>query len=124
LKGKTENQLRHKALLLFSGIAGTWGYLSPEYMATGQLTEKSDVYSFGAVLLTLVAGRRPTKPDGPEEEVNKSFKFPLCALIQSGRARNSYDPQSAPLAKISQAQWLSKVIRENEFQSIINQLIS
>jgi serine/threonine protein kinase len=51
-------------------------------MATGQLSEKSDVYSFGVVLLTLVAGRRPTKPDGPEEEVNlKSFICPLCALV-------------------------------------------
>ncbi|GAQ89584.1 Putative protein kinase superfamily protein [Klebsormidium nitens] len=52
-----------------TGIAGTWGYLSPEYMATGQLTEKNDVHSFGVVLLTLVAGRRPTVPDAPVEEV-------------------------------------------------------
>ncbi|GAQ77887.1 Protein kinase superfamily protein [Klebsormidium nitens] len=49
-----------------TAIAGTWGYLSPEYMAT----EKSDVYSFGVVLLCLVAGRRPTQPNAPEEQIH------------------------------------------------------
>ncbi|GAQ77876.1 Protein kinase superfamily protein [Klebsormidium nitens] len=53
-----------------TAIAGTWGYLSPEYMATGKLTEKSDVYSFGVVLLCLAAGRRPTQPNGPEDQIH------------------------------------------------------
>jgi serine/threonine protein kinase len=50
------------AIFLPSGIAGTWGFMAPEYASSGRLTEKSDVYSFGVVLLTLVAGRRPIEP--------------------------------------------------------------
>ncbi|KAM4102710.1 hypothetical protein ACJW30_06G022300 [Castanea mollissima] len=33
------------------------GYMSPEYFATGKVTDKVDVYSFGALLLELVTGQ-------------------------------------------------------------------
>ncbi|ESQ28455.1 hypothetical protein EUTSA_v10019658mg, partial [Eutrema salsugineum] len=38
-------------------VAGTIGYLAPEYAMRGHLTEKTDVYAFGVVVLELVSGR-------------------------------------------------------------------
>ncbi|XWS40033.1 hypothetical protein CRYUN_Cryun18bG0105300 [Craigia yunnanensis] len=43
---------------LTTRVAGTHGYLAPEYALYGQLTEKSDVYSFGMVVLEIMCGRK------------------------------------------------------------------
>ncbi|PIN02881.1 Serine/threonine protein kinase [Handroanthus impetiginosus] len=39
-----------------TAIAGTLGYMAPEYLAHGRLTEKVDVYGFGVLLLEIVTG--------------------------------------------------------------------
>ncbi|KAI6684277.1 hypothetical protein NL676_030190 [Syzygium grande] len=45
-------------------IAGTIGYLAPEYAMRGHLTEKTDVFAFGVVALEIVGG----KPNCASEE--------------------------------------------------------
>ncbi|KAK1271410.1 putative leucine-rich repeat receptor-like serine/threonine-protein kinase [Acorus gramineus] len=42
-------------------VAGTMGYLAPEYALLGQLTKKADIYSFGVLILEIVSGRSSTK---------------------------------------------------------------
>jgi len=41
-------------------IAGTYGYMSPEYALEGLFSIKSDVFSFGVLLLEIVSGRKNT----------------------------------------------------------------
>lgn len=41
-----------------SVIAGSYGYIAPEYAYTLQVDEKSDIYSYGVVLLEILSGKR------------------------------------------------------------------
>ncbi|KAL1181264.1 hypothetical protein V6Z11_A02G037100 [Gossypium hirsutum] len=45
-----------------SVVAGSYGYIAPEYAYTMKVTEKCDIYSYGVVLLELLTGKTPVQP--------------------------------------------------------------
>ncbi|XP_022749400.1 probable LRR receptor-like serine/threonine-protein kinase At1g56130 isoform X5 [Durio zibethinus] len=50
-------------------VAGTIGYLAPEYAMRGHLTEKTDVFAFGVVALEIVSGRPNSDSSLVEEQM-------------------------------------------------------
>ncbi|KAF8774969.1 hypothetical protein HU200_005017 [Digitaria exilis] len=52
-----------------TNIAGTFGYLAPEYAMRGHLTEKADVFAFGVVALETIAGRPNTDNSLAEDRI-------------------------------------------------------
>ncbi|KAK9284465.1 hypothetical protein L1049_023638 [Liquidambar formosana] len=52
-----------------TGLAGTVGYLAPEYISTGKATKESDVFSFGVVALEIASGRKSVDRLGEESEM-------------------------------------------------------
>lgn len=66
-------------------LEGTYGYLDPNYMSKGMITENVDVYSFGVFMLVLLSRRTP----GLDDELHPDF---LTRLVEDGRFVEILDP--------------------------------
>ncbi|KAL8149788.1 hypothetical protein AgCh_006701 [Apium graveolens] len=79
-------------------VAGTPGYLDPEYYRSNRLTEKSDVYSFGIVLLEIITGRPAVGTDYDREHivqwVRSRIKEGDAKVIVDSRIRDNVDVNS------------------------------
>ncbi|KAK8514120.1 hypothetical protein V6N12_008836 [Hibiscus sabdariffa] len=72
-------------------VAGTIGYMAPEYALWGYLTYKADVYSFGVVALEIVAGKNNMKYR-PDENFVCLLDWALV-LQQKGNLLELVDPK-------------------------------
>lgn len=70
-------------------VAGTTGYLAPEYAMHGQLTKKADIYSFGVLVLEIVSGRSIS--DFPRSEMEKHLLEWAWQLHEEGRLKEVVD---------------------------------
>ncbi|KAM0825263.1 hypothetical protein ACQ4PT_069676 [Festuca glaucescens] len=71
-------------------VAGTIGYMAPEYAMRGYLTDKADVYSFGVVALEIVSGKSNTNYR-PKEDFVYLLDW-ACVLHERGTLLELVDP--------------------------------
>ncbi|KDP23043.1 hypothetical protein JCGZ_00508 [Jatropha curcas] len=74
-------------------IAGTFGYMAPEYAMRGHLTDKADVYSFGIVALEIVSGRSNTSNRHNMKKDDFYLLDWACVLKEKGRLLELLDPR-------------------------------
>ncbi|XP_035841430.1 probable LRR receptor-like serine/threonine-protein kinase At1g07650 [Helianthus annuus] len=72
-------------------VAGTLGYMAPEYALWGYLTYKADVYSFGVLALEIVAGKNNMKYQPNEDYV--SLLDLAVVLKEKGSLMDLVDPR-------------------------------
>ncbi|CAN4094004.1 unnamed protein product [Withania somnifera] len=65
-----------------SSIAGSYGYIAPEYAYTLKVDQKSDVYSFGVVLLELITGHKPVGEFGDGVDIVRWVNKTMSELSQ------------------------------------------
>ncbi|XP_008811054.1 C-type lectin receptor-like tyrosine-protein kinase At1g52310 isoform X2 [Phoenix dactylifera] len=79
-------------------MAGTYGYLAPEFVYRNELTTKSDVYSFGVLLLEIISGRRPAQA---VESVGRQTIFEWATpLVQTHRYVELLDPLISDIPEV------------------------
>ncbi|KAK3008280.1 hypothetical protein RJ639_015348 [Escallonia herrerae] len=87
-------------------LAGTFGYLAPEYAATGRVTTKVDVYAFGVVLMEIITGRKALDDTVPDERSHLVSWFRRVVINKDNIAKaidQTLDPDEETFESICKA---------------------
>ncbi|XP_008788453.2 cysteine-rich receptor-like protein kinase 10 isoform X2 [Phoenix dactylifera] len=71
-------------------VAGTNGYMAPEYVMHGSLSAKADVFSFGVLVLELISGQKNSS-FVPNAEADSLLEW-AWKLFKKGRSLEMMDP--------------------------------
>ncbi|XP_027331350.1 probable receptor-like protein kinase At3g17420 isoform X2 [Abrus precatorius] len=110
-------------------VAGTFGYMAPEYFMYGKVNDKIDVYAFGVVLLELLSGRKPISGDYPKGQ--ESLVMWASPIINSGKVSqlldpslgNSYDHEEMERMVLAATLCLRRAPRARPQMSLISKLL-
>ncbi|CDY34711.1 BnaA01g33140D [Brassica napus] len=73
-----------------TGVAGTFGYVAPEYAMTCRVSDKADVYSYGVVLLELLSDKKALDPSFVSYGNGFNIVQWGCMLLKQGRAKEFF----------------------------------
>lgn len=73
-----------------TGVAGTFGYVAPEYAMTCRVSDKADVYSYGVVLLELISDKKTLDPSFSSYGNGFNIVAWACMLLRQGRAKEFF----------------------------------
>ncbi|XVF85807.1 hypothetical protein PTKIN_Ptkin17bG0147400 [Pterospermum kingtungense] len=73
-----------------TGVAGTFGYVAPEYAMTCRVSEKADVYSYGVVLLELISDKKALDPSFSSHANGFNIVSWACMLLRQGQAKEVF----------------------------------
>ncbi|KAJ1435330.1 Serine/threonine-protein kinase, active site [Sesbania bispinosa] len=73
-----------------TGVAGTFGYVAPEYAMTCRVSDKADVYSYGVVLLELLSDKKALDPSFSSYGNGFNIVAWACMLLRQGQANEFF----------------------------------
>ncbi|XP_010497656.1 PREDICTED: wall-associated receptor kinase-like 1 [Camelina sativa] len=91
-------------------VAGTFGYMDPEYFMSSQYTHKSDVYSFGVVLVELITGEKPMSRVRSEE--GRGLATDFLDAMKENRAVDIIDIRIKDESNLAQVMAVAKIARK------------
>ncbi|KAJ6762721.1 WALL-ASSOCIATED RECEPTOR KINASE-LIKE 21 [Salix purpurea] len=74
-----------------AGIMGTYGFVAPEYMTTGDFNEKQDVFNFGVFLLVLLSGQMQYDYDHSRPAEERFLEYHVKKCVEDDRLNEAID---------------------------------